>query len=698
MNNIFFNAHHSPIGAFSSFTLGFKGSSGGLGIELGKPADQNIYIGVETRDGSQFEALPFFVESEDESTRYDLEKSREEGADVPLIRQFPCESIKREFSLTTDVWKAGDMTFCIYNPVHSIPEPGKASDTEMKKAIVPAVFVEVTIDNTGGKKEKRAFFGYEGNDPYSAMRQFEGSPGKNITGIAQGRITAIASSDKNVKSAQAFSIGNILSNKIDGNRLFGLPMCSALIMLVKPGQKETFRFAVCFYRGGIVTSGLDASYYYTRYFKSIEEVSEFALESFDELTENCRKSAQSFNTDNLSEEQRFMLAHSVKSYYGSTQFLECNGKPLFIVNEGEYRMMNTMDLLVDQVFFELRMNPWTVRNELETYLEYYSYYDTIRFPGGAETYEGGISFCHDIGVANVFSRRGRSAYEMHGLKGCFSHMTSEQLVNWILCAALYIGQTGDKEFLDRHLDVLKKCLQSLVNRDNPDKAKRNGVIGLDSSKTMGGAEITTYDSLDTSLSQARNNLYLAGKCWAAYVVLEKIFKEANQEDLSRESGMQADKCAATIIGNVSPDGSIPAILNEGSTSRIIPAIEGLVFPYLSGCKAALDFEGRFGSYLKALRRHMEVILVPGICIFDDGGWKLSSTSNNSFPSKIHISRFVAKEILKMNLDMAEADKAHVKWLVHPELSYWGCSDQIISGKIAGSKYYPRGVSSILWVY
>jgi len=33
MSNIFFNARHSPIGAFASFTLGFKGSSGGLGLD-----------------------------------------------------------------------------------------------------------------------------------------------------------------------------------------------------------------------------------------------------------------------------------------------------------------------------------------------------------------------------------------------------------------------------------------------------------------------------------------------------------------------------------------------------------------------------------------------------------------------------------------------------------------------------------------
>jgi len=44
--NMFFNAHHSPIGAFSSFTLGFPGAKGGLGLGLGKPAGQNVFIGA----------------------------------------------------------------------------------------------------------------------------------------------------------------------------------------------------------------------------------------------------------------------------------------------------------------------------------------------------------------------------------------------------------------------------------------------------------------------------------------------------------------------------------------------------------------------------------------------------------------------------------------------------------------------------
>ena len=48
-----------------------------------------------------------------------------------------------------------------------------------------------------------------------------------------------------------------------------------------------------------------------------------------------------------------MIAHATRSYYGSTQLLDVGGEPFWIVNEGEYCMMNTLDLSVDQAFWEL---------------------------------------------------------------------------------------------------------------------------------------------------------------------------------------------------------------------------------------------------------------------------------------------------------------------------------------------------------
>lgn len=699
--NLFFNAHHSPIGAFSSFTLGFPGNGGGLDLELGRPPRRDVYIGAETVDREGiYEAFPFFTSADtDESKRYDIENMDPDPNKPKIIFPFSKESIQRDFQLGTDTWKSGDLSFTIYSQVRPVPDPAVATEAELELALVPAVLAELTLDNTNGTKPRRAFFGYQGSDPYSSMRRLDDTC-DGISGVGQGRITAIASKDPDVKSAMHFSMENILTTPREENWTFGLGPLAALIADVPAGERRTYRFAICFYRGGVVTAGMDTSYYYTRFFPDIESVATFALDHFSEIREHCKEANESIDkADHLSDDQKFMLTHSIRSYYGSTQLLDADGKPFWVVNEGEYRMMNTFDLTVDQMFFELRMNPWTVKNELDMFVKRFSYEDTVRFPGDDTEYPGGISFTHDMGVANTLSRPEYSSYELYGLDGCFSHMTHEQLVNWILTAAVYAAQTGDQEWLNDNLEVFIECFKSMLNRDHPEPSKRNGLMGLDSSRVMGGAEITTYDSLDVSLGQARNNLYLAGKIWASYVALEKLFAENGRPDLAKEAGAQAERCANTIVSHATSDGYIPAVLGEGNDSKIIPAIEGLLFPHLTHCTEALKEDGRFGSYIRALKTHLETVLKEGVCLFENGGWKISSTSNNSWLSKIYLCQFVARKILGWKWDEkgARADAVHAEWLTHPTLSVWSWSDQIIAGEIAGSKYYPRGVTSILWL-
>lgn len=728
MNNKFYNVQHSPIGAFASFTLGFKGKRGGLGIELGKPADQNIYVGLQSRDGEIYEALPFFEGVADASARYDVEKALEDNAggdgqgqaalsaaasgqkkmrtggkyrpSGAVLLPFADGDISRTLGAGTDTWRAGDMTFRIYSSVRSVPDPEKAEDEAMKAAIVPAVLAELTIDNREGGFERTAFFGYEGNDPYNAMRRLEDTGEERFGGVGQGSMTAIACRDEGTESVLGFSMQRILETDRPSNYAFGLGGTGAVLMTVPAGERRTFRFAVCFYRGGTVTTGIDAWYAYTRYFGGITAVADYALSRFTELRESCLSADRWIMESGLSADQSFMLAHAIHSYYGSTQMLDADGKTLWIVNEGEYRMMNTLDLTADQLFFELIMNPWTVRNELELFAERYSYEDQAVFPGQKELHPGGLAFTHDVGVANVFSRPGHSAYERAGLDGCFSYMSHEELVNWLCCALVYLEQTGDKEFAGAVKPVISAGFASMLNRDHPEAEKRNGLMGLDAARTEGGTEITTYDSLDASLGQSRNNIYMAGKCWAVYVALEKWFRTEGMEELSTEAGVQADKCAASIAAALTADGYIPAIIGENNDSRIIPAIEGLVFPLFTGCREALERDGRFAVYLEALHTHLKKVLVPGVCLFEDGGWKLSSTSSNSWLSKIYLSQFIAREVMGLEWDGqgAAADAAHVDWLLHPELSYWCWSDQILAGNIVGSKYYPRGVTAILWLY
>ncbi len=44
----------------------------------------------------------------------------------------------------------------------------------------------------------------------------------------------------------------------------------------------------------------------------------------------------------------------------------------------------------------------------------------------------------------------------------------------------------------------------------------------------------------------------------------------------------------------------------------------------------------------------------------------------------------------------KADAAHVKWQTEGS-SYWACCDQIVSGEGKASRYYPRIITSALWM-
>jgi len=694
-STIFYNTQHSPIGAFASFTLGAKGAKGGLGLELTKPADQNIFIGLEDPKGNSFSCLPFSDAVLDESTRFDVEGGKSK-AKIPL-RSFADSRIRRSLTPERDEWQAGDLTFTIYTPVIPAPDPAKANRAALMEAYVPAVPVEITVDNRQSKKPRRVFFGFQGSDPYRGLRRLDDTAPKGVVGLANGDNFGIASNSPGVYSAQGFNIEEILLEADPFNHGFILGPVGLLVGTIPAGKKVTLNFAAAFYRGGNATSGLESRYFYTKYFRNLEAVADYTLTHFAALKKRGGHLGSKFAK--LNPARQFMLAQAIHSYYASTELLEIDGEPMWAVNEGEYRMLNTFDLTVDQLFFEMKLNPWTVRNELDWFIKRYSYTDKVRFPGDTREYPGGLSFTHDMGVANHFSKPNHSVYEKAGLHGCFSHMTHEELVNWVVCALVYEKQTGDAKWLKQTLPIFHRTLTSLLNRDHPDPKQRDGVMSLDSTRCAGGSEITTYDSLDVSLGQARNNLYLATKCWGSYLGLEALFERLGDKKRAAICRDQAKRAAKTIVQSADADGLLPAILNENVTSRIIPAIEGLIVPHALGLKSAISEKGEFGELIRALKTHLAAVLKPGICLFPNGAWKISSTSNNSWLSKVYLCQFIAERILQSvpTSEMETADHEHANWLLSDENVYWAWSDQILSGVACGSKYYPRGVTSILWL-
>ena len=704
--NISFNAQHSPMGAFMSFTCGNFGTRGGVGLQVGQPGNQDVYIGVKDGDrksDAQPRCLPFYQgDARDAAAAFLVEAGPEQQNIKERMQPFRAEQIKRFYGWATDRWLTDELDFCIHTPFGNIPDPKTSTPQHLRDALLPAITARLTLDNRQGKGVKTGFFALHFHEPGARPLDL-GSNSRLRLAFAYRRDWGVAaelreSGSRAVPAEKPFLFQQwtVDGGLRDKNPVHMLGSAVGFGFEVPAGKAYELVIAIGSYLDHIVTTGLEGKYFYAHHFGSLGEVLSKALERADELRAAAEARDGELLASGLSADQQFLIAHATRSYYGSTQLLDIGGEPFFIVNEGEYCMMNTLDLSVDHVFWELKQNPWVVKNLLDNFLRHYSYIDEVKEGRGDDSCRspGGISFTHDMGVHNNFSPPGTSSYELKNLTGCFSYMTAEQLCNWSLLAATYVLKTGDLHWARLNQHVLAACVNSLVNRGG-----ETGYVHYDSSRCEKGAEITTYDSLDNSLAQTRNNVYMAVKCWASYLglamVLEKL-EVPNAKTARDEMGL----IEQDLQRRLNSEGVFPAVFeadNPGYVSRILPACEALVYPLVWGVRERSPLHD-------VLKKHTQALLLDPQRrnLFPDGGIKLSSTSNNSWMSKICIVMDVARRVFGLDQDdkikqlFATADAAHVKWQTDGS-SYWACSDQIVSGKAQGSRFYPRIITSTLWL-
>ncbi|HKO51838.1 MAG TPA: glycoside hydrolase family 52 protein [Polyangiaceae bacterium] len=707
MHSIDFHAHHSPQGAYATFTCGRFGVGGGPTIEGVQPASMDLVIGYADRGTEDMHALPFFrgagnPEFSDFAT---------DAATAPRNRRVLLADPQRNYQRSVDSWSAGDFSFAIFTPVTPLPDPEALGESALAPALLPAVSARLTLTNSSPIARRLIFALTVGRQCRLLEHDVPGAKA-----VAWGTDMGIAARDvPGLQAWVAFSELEYLSS----NRSHLLGKTCGFALDVASGETRSLDLSFAFCRTSVVTSGLECHYFYTRFYPTLASVLRAGIEQHSRLCSLAEAQALELERRIPDEHQRFLLAHSERSYWGNTQLLAHANRPLWVVLEGEYAMINTLDVSVDMAFYEARHNPWTLRNLLDQFAERHSYVDRLNRPASkAATAElghirdpalvkelilppeetdlpGGISFTHDMGVASQFSAAGTSSYELPGVIGCFSFMTAEQLVNWILIAATYVQVTDDDAWLTRRLPLLRSCLSSLQNRDDPEPERRNGLVGLDSARCAGTFEITTYDSLDSSLGQARDSLYLASKTWAAWHALRVFFERGALPELARAARDSASRLERTVLEWFDPElGYLPA-LRRGSSSAILSAVEGLIFPLFWGQQELLDLAGPHALFLAQLSRHLQAVLTPGLCLFPDRGWKLSSTSDNSWPSKIFICQHVAERVFGLRPEPA-SHAVHASWQ-QLGCADWAMTDQCFAGIGKGSKYYPRGVTAWLWL-
>jgi len=701
-----FIALHSPVGANASFAMGMNGSGGGFMHMDPFVPFQELYIGSFCEE--TLTMLPYFSKA---TCEYRESFVKSDNSPKPIkISYYTEDQIEREYNQATDTFDAKngvtDLKFQIFSPSKSIPDAeGVFDKNEMKFAVCPSIITQITIDNSNNTKAVKGFFGVGGLTGLCFPNEIVGVETINGYGFA-----AAKRSDINLRMVADFDPYGVFGRE-HYVQLQIAPM-GMMVFDVPAGAVISVDIALAWYKEGVATHGANrCKFYYNHFFKNISEVFEYTFEKKEEMKTLAMELDQKIEKSDLNEARKFIVSHAIHSYNASTMLFDdekasfLSSKPRWCVNEGSFMMINTLDLAIDHAFYELDKNPWVVRNVLDTFAREYSYTDTLHSVDENGEFikdglPGGLSFCHDHGTHNTFSPHGYSSYEVTNQDGCFSYMTQEQLCNWILISGLYYEKTKDFKWLKENAELLEKCLFSLLNRDSSDSLEWDGVMDLDSDRCGKSSEITTYDSLDHSLGQARRNTYLATKCWAAYLTLEQLYKalpSISDHTLISTCGEQAQKCASTIEASFDETlGFIPAILDGKDKSVIIPTIEALIYPYFSGCKLLLAHDSPYSSFIEKLKTHAQSILKPGICLFDDGGWKLSSNNENSWMSKIFLCQFSAKEILGVTEDTT-SDFAHMNWWIS------GCTDcpgidQIYNGRVSEHGFhYPRSVSSYVWL-
>lgn len=674
-------AQHGIWGAYASFVLGKQDKGGGFALSHVTPPSNNLYIGYSSGN-TLATLLPWISDARpvNGSTAFTAKKA-EEG-ETQFYTTFSPSEIVRTVQLGGETWKAGNLTLTINSFFGSKCDPLHTPTSELRDSYCPTLSMNLTFDNSMGSELMVGFIGMQG-----VMRVLSDTTDCRLLGLAQANHYGFAAyADDAVSEILDWNCVAAAFTPSHPRVIKRLSEEGGLRFEIQPKSIRTFNVILGVYQSGVVTSGLSSMRYYTSLFRNLEDVLEHGLSIEAKRLSQAQSMNRLLDDTPLSCEQKLLIANAAHAYNASTELLLDNlGRPLFLVNEGEYRMMNTLDLVVDQAFWELAFSSWTLRSELEFFLERSSYTDAY-----------GLAFCHDQGVADCFTSPGFSVYELPNLTDCFSYMSYEETLNWALTACLYTHNTSNLPWARAHRSTFEAILSSLIARDQ----NGDGVMDTDSSRCEDGSEITTYDSLDMSLGQARNNLYLAVKAWGTFLCLSSLFASLEDTERVASARLMADRISETVSAYFLEDEwYIPAVFESGNRSMIIPAVEGLLYPYFCHSQEDVSLQGRYASFIALLKQHLATVLKPGCCLDEQsGGWKLSSTSRNTWLSKIFLNQFIASHLLGIEDFLVRRDAVHCSWLFNGQ-SVYGMTDQVDSstGKDLGSRLYPRLVTSILWM-
>lgn len=695
-----FATHHPVPGALASFTFGQPGRGAGLEFETTAFCETLNLLVACSRGPGRTVVMPFLrdavpADTEAESVRAALAQS----PDLESVRWrcLPAAEIERSLTLGADTYCHGALTFRVWTPRQPLPEPSRLAEPAAAAPLCPALLMELTLDNSDSDTDATLFLGLGALQAGVRFHPLSYGPEpETLCGLGFSDSWCLAARpETGVFTIKDYAIACAVEEGHPCREFAGAK--GGVARRVPAGTVGTLTCALGLHRPGVVTRNPASVYAYTRHFGSAEDAAVFALNHADEFRAAAHDVEARFSASGSAGVDQAMLAQAVSAYDACTQFtVEPDGTAHYAVLEGQYAWRNTFDLAIDHLAWELHHNPWTALAVLESHINGYSYRDDIDFPEAPGVWHpGGIAFAHDQGLYLTYAPKGRSGYERTGLRGCYSFMTTEQLLNgaMFLAGVLQRAELAPGR-LARLTDVALEVMNSLERRDHVDPARRDGLLKARSSRCgETGQEINSYDSLGHYLTPARGNAYIAVKTWVACLALARISPGTQLADRGRA---MANLTAASLLRSFDPaTGVLPGNLGEASDERVLVSIESLGTATVLGIAEDLQ---QYPALMAALRRHALACLKPAFCLRETPAGPtllLASASRNSWPSKLALCLLACRHHLGIDCEdpgLMLTERLRVMFQDIPGTAT--ISDQIdaIEGRVIGGSYYPRMVS------
>lgn len=451
----------------------------------------------------------------------------------------------------------------------------------------------------------------------------------------------------------------------------------------------------------------DLKFYYTHYWKNIDEVLKYADENFEQNISLTQKFENSLMNGNLTEQEKWVLALTFHTDLANTYFLlDENQQARFYVSEGRFKHLSTVDVAheteVSAIFC-----PWRLKLQLSQWTNYIARAEVTvdanpiqnkpSYQQGMTAAEYGPYLYHDVGDLPFVNETANYNYG--------PHMAVEENTSFVLLLYYYWKISKDDAFVKSMLGTVDVLLQSVINRDT----NGNGIAD----KAYGWS---TYDA-NEALKLSPENTFLGAKQMSAYAVAAEMFKALankeqvkaidatkkgvvdgegagfknsgvaiNNEALRKKQALRYENEAGLILSTLKNAqkkyGFIPVSLDETFpkwNQRSVVIGEGLFLPGLVGSKSVL------------LKQLAEVLKKDYAATYDqsitDYGIKLTTQEGTTWFSKTIVADVVASQWYGINHSSAPYV---YEWNKNSPYAY---NDGLLKKDDVWIGYwYPRGIS------